>query len=367
MKKFSILSLLLSLPIILPFSLALSFSAYADISRSAFIEQLDSANCTQVPPEIYLDTQKAHFDFANALSLSWISLTTLGENSISAEEFEQQWQLRNLEIIDNPETNLRILLADYKDTMLITYRYTDSNKEWLYNSDGTSDDFEHSFTLGEKTHHGFSQVLSSEWASLLASVRARKGQSNKLWVFGHSLAGALAQLSAAGFEQEGIHVDQVYLSGSPKVGSPKWVEKAQVLLANRVHRVVYEQDLIARLPVNQQALNEFKSISSIAPDFIANSMNEANSLMNFDTLGRQISLDHYANYVEWNESDSVSLEQIYWLNLADDLSIAKHASLSPLDQINNMASVISANTEDHSQLKDDGYFCAMIAALENEH
>jgi len=358
MKKSSLFSLLLGS--------TLSLSVTADISRSGFIEQLDSANCSQVPPEIYLDTQSTQYDFANALSLSWVSLTTLGENLISAEEFEQQWQLTNLEIIDNPEHDLRILIVDYQDTTLVTFRHTDSNKNWLYNADYGLWNFEASFTLGEKTHHGFSRMLLAEWDELLESVKERASTNEKLWVFGHSLGGALAQLSAAGFQNEGLHVDQVYLTGSPKVGSQQWVEKAQTLLEGRVQRLVYENDLIAQLPINDLALNEFRSIFSIVPDFIANSIGGVRSQVKFDTLGRQVALDQYANYVVWNESDSISLEQNYWLNLSAELAQAKQSSWNPVTQLNRMFEIVSGNMENHLLRSEKGYFCAMIKALENE-
>ena len=358
MKKSSIFSLFLGS--------VLSFSSFAEFSRSDFVDQLDSANCSQVPPEIYLDTRSKHYDFANALSLSWISLTTLGENFISAEELEQQWNLTNLEIIDNPEHDLRILIADYHDATLVTFRHTDSNKNWLYNADYGLWNFESSFTLGEKTHHGFSRMLSAEWDEILASVKARTNTNDKLWVFGHSLGAALAQLSAAGFQNEGLYVDQVYLTGSPKVGSDQWVQKAQNLLEGRVHRLVYENDLIAQLPVNDKALDEFRSIFSIVPDLVANTIGGLRSQMKFDTLGRQVSLDQYSNHVEWNESDSIALEKLYWLNLADELASAKHSSWNPITQINRMLEVVGSNMENHLLRSENGYFCAMIKALETE-
>ena len=345
---------------------ALSFSSSADISRSEFIDQLDSANCSQVPPEIYIDTRSKTYDFANALSLSWVSLTTLGENFVSAEELEQQWQITNLEIIDNPEHDMRILIADYHDATLVTFRHTDSNKNWLYNADYGLWNVDSSFTLGEATHHGFSRMLQAEWEDLLESVKARADKNDKLWVFGHSLGGALAQLSAAGFQNEGLYVDQVYLTGSPKVGSDRWVNRAERLLEGRVHRLVYENDLIAQLPVNHQAMSEFRSIFNIVPDFLAKLIGGIRGQMKFDTLGRQVSLDQHANYVEWNSSDSIALEQDYWLNLSDELATAKHSSWNPITQIRNMTSVVTSNMEQHLLRSDKGYFCAMIEVLENE-
>ena len=344
----------------------ISTTAYADIDREFFIDQLDSANCSQVPPEIYLDTHSQTYDLANALSLSWISLTTLEDTAISKEELSDSWNVSNIKVIENAEHDLKIMIADYQDTVLVTFRHTDSNKNWLYNADYGLWDFDASFTLGEKTHHGFSRMLSAEWDSLLTEVSNRTSLNKKLFVFGHSLGAALAQLSAAGFQNSGINVDQVYLTGSPKVASKAWVEKADNLLSGRVYRLSYENDLIARLPIHKEALDEFRTIFSIVPNFVANMIGGARSNMEFDALGQQVSLNQYGSHTVWSPSDTASLEENYWLDMSDDLAAAKNSSWNPITQINRMVGVVSDNLGNHLLRSENGYFCAMIEALETE-
>ncbi len=339
---------------------------HAEISREQFIDQLDSANCSNVPTNIYLDTEAPDYDLANALSLSWISLTTLDDQVLSNAELAQQWGITNPRIIENATHDLKILIADYQDTTLVTFRHTDSNKNWLYNADYGLWDNAASFTLGEQTHHGFTRMLSAEWTALLTEVRRRSESAGKLMVFGHSLGAALAQLSAAGFEAEGLHVDQVYLTGAPKVGSDAWTEKAEALLSGRVHRLIYENDLIAHLPVHNDALDEFRSIFSIVPDFIANSIGGVRANMVFDSLGITQSLNRYGQLTAWSQSDAGAVEEIYWLNMSDDLAEAKHSSWNPITQVQNMAGVVTNNLQNHLLRSDDGYFCAMISALEQE-
>jgi hypothetical protein len=234
MKKSSVFSLILGS--------ALSFSSYADISRSEFIDQLDSANCSQVPPEIYINTSIRDFDFANALSLSWISTAVLEENQVSVEEFEDQWQIANLEIIDNHQFGLRILIADHQDTTLVTFHLDNDHPAWLNSSEFVLSEFKSSFALGEETHQIFSSMLLEEWDDLLERVQDR-AENKELWVYGHGINAAFAQLSAVGFENEGLHVDQIYLTNAPQVGSLKWLANANKLLAERVHSIRYENKL----------------------------------------------------------------------------------------------------------------------------
>lgn len=227
MQKSSVFSLFLGS--------ALSFASYADISRSAFIDQLDSANCSQVPPEIFLDTDTRHYDAANALSLSWITKTALEENRISAEEFEQHWQLSNLEIIDNLQYGLRVLISDYHDTTLVTFHHEAIDTRATNSAASYSNaNRDMSFSLGEATHP-VASLLKEEWDIILSSVISRAQKNSKLWVFGHELGGTFAQLSAVGFETEGLFVDQVYLYNSPAAGSPAWQAAANSLLNGRMY------------------------------------------------------------------------------------------------------------------------------------
>lgn len=246
MQKSSVFSILLGL--------VLSFSSYADISRSEFIDQLDSANCSQVPPEIYLDTSTQHYDFANALSLSWISSAALNHKIISSEDLEQQWHITNLETIENPDNNLKIMIADYQDTVLVAFHYDDNQRNWENNEIAIT----HShFGLEEATHVDFTQTLQETWETLQSYLSTRIDINKKLWIFGEGVGGAFAQLSAVGLENEGLYVDKVYLSNSPTVGSKGWIAKANELLDSRVHSLSYEQI------TNQATNNHWNPVSYI--------------------------------------------------------------------------------------------------------
>jgi hypothetical protein len=350
----------------------------ANITRDAFIDGLDPVNCYQAPSALYLDTSSQTYDLATALSLSWISLTALEstmENRsafITQEDIANNWQVTNIHSIENDARDLKIIIADYQDTVLVTFHHTDSHKNWLHNADDglitnqiETKEHQPSFTLGEQTHDGFSRVLSAQWDQVLSEVKRRMAaktdahMAQKLWVFGHGLGAAFAQLSAVGFEVENIHVDQVYLSGSPKVGGQQWVEKADMLLNGRVHRLTNKNDLISRLPVHHDALDEFRAVSSIA---IVNLTGGVSSNVQYGSLGRQVSL--YDNsHVVWAPSDTVDLEKQYWLDMSDSLADAKHSSWGIPQQADSMRNVISKNLEHHLRSSDDGYFCGMINSL----
>jgi len=217
MRQYLLLSLTLS-------SLFLNY-ADASSSRDAFIDGLDSANCNLAPTELHLDTDAQSYDLANALSLSWISLTTLQASTadpspfITKKDLADNWQITKIRTISNLAHNFKVVVADYQDTVLVTFHHSDDNQTGIWGSEPNP-------TLGQRNHDDYSTMLSSElnkklseelgqeWEELLDEVRSRLNNNQKLWVFGHSSGSALAQLSAAGFKSEGLHVNQDYLSST---------------------------------------------------------------------------------------------------------------------------------------------------------
>lgn len=344
-------------------SASLAVTSAQALERGQFIDQLDPAACDVPPESIYLDTSARTYDFANALSLSWISLGAIEGEALSVDAMASQWGVTNVRFIENTQHDLKIIIADYQDTVLVTFRHTNSNKNWLYNADFGLWNFDDSFTLGEKTHHGFARMLSAEWLNLLEEVQQRTNTGKGLWVFGHSLGAGLAQLASAGFSAEGLYVDQVYLTGSPKAGSDAWVAKAEQYLAGRVYRLAYKEDLVARLPIHEEAIDEFRTLFSIVPEWMAEGIGNARLKMPFASLGAEVELKSDAVFTLWTETDTVALEEAYWLRMSDELATAKQSTWNPIQQLNRMAAVPAKNLENHLLRSEDGYFCGMINVL----
>lgn len=358
MSKSSIISALLFL--------LLSNPTTADISREEFIDQLDSANCNQVPPEIYIDAHSPVYDLANALSLAWLSVTTLSDNFLNEQGLAENWQLKNIEIIHNSKHELKILIADYQESLLVAFHHTDEQNNWLYERDEYSAPLKADFSLGAEIHNGFSHTLNSEWKGVLDSVRKRASETKPLLVFGHHLGAAIAQLGAAGFQAQGIHVSQVYLSAAPKVGSSDWVLKASRLLKDRVFRLSMEDDLTARLPVHSGIVGDFSTLHDSVPSFITNTSSSQSKQMHYQPLGHEVSIYDDASAVTWDETDSFKLEQQYWHSLSNKLIETQIESINPIPQTNTMMSLVARHMDKHQLRGNDGYLCNMISALEND-
>jgi triacylglycerol lipase len=104
---------------------------------------------------------------------------------------------------------------------------------------------------GGRAHKGFLQALGKVWPELGAHLRRlAEVQTRTLWFTGHSLGGALATLAAERAARElGARVGGLYVFGAPRIGDAGF--KARLAaggLERKIFRVVYDADIIARVP-----------------------------------------------------------------------------------------------------------------------
>jgi len=361
-------------PFVVFSSLFFSFSVFANtLTRDDFINQLSVDECHRSPQSIFLDTSNEHFDLANAYSFSWIALQTLDVDSSTFDDdpdadlihAQENWGLSNIKMIDHQGMNVRAMVTDVDDVTVIAFRHTDSNLNWLFNADYGLWNFEHSFTLGEKVHHGFGKMLGSIWEPLVEEVRARAESDRKVYVVGHSLGAALAVLASAGFEAEGIDVFQVYATGTPKVASETWAVLAQQWLVDtKVFRITNNLDLFSRIPISNLALDEFRELFTFVPDFMANAIGGLRSQMPYGVIGEHILMEMTDGLTHTDALGSELAEQDYWLTMAEQFVEIDETADNIVDNIQRKIAVVQHNLSVHLMRKEnDGYTCSMINAL----
>lgn len=350
-----------------------SVTAANTISRDDFINQLSIEQCQSSPEYIYIDTDTKEFDLANAYSFSWVALQTLDVDPNSFEDdadadlvkAEQQWGIKNIKMLENKRWNVKVMLATYGDDVFLTFRHTDSNLNWLLNADYGLWNFPHSFTMGEPVHHGFGTMLGAVWDDILVQLRNEQYANKPIHVFGHSLGGALALLAAPGLEFEGLEVAQVYATGAPKVAGRSWQAMAQQQLADTpTFRITNTQDLFARIPVSNLALDEFREMFSFVPDIIANAIGGVRSQMEYGVIGNEAVMTSELTLSYENSLASELSEQNYWLGIADQFRAIDSTSNNIVDNLQQKAGIISGNLSVHLMRKpEDGYTCSMIKLL----
>ncbi len=109
-------------------------------------------------------------------------------------------------------------------------------------------------TIGE-VHDGFYSALRKVWGVALpkGEVLPKRlvNRGNKtIWITGHSLGGALAELCAAqAMFVSKIPVQGVYTFGQPRVGNKDFAAAVNEKLGSGIFRFVNDRDIVPRVPL----------------------------------------------------------------------------------------------------------------------
>ena len=97
---------------------------------------------------------------------------------------------------------------------------------------------------GMEVHEGFKQALDIVWVPLMSALN-RLNSSQRLWITGHSLGGALAKLAA---KRMPLALAGVYTFGEPRGGNAPFRDAYDLMLKPKTFRVVDAEDFITRIP-----------------------------------------------------------------------------------------------------------------------
>jgi triacylglycerol lipase len=103
-------------------------------------------------------------------------------------------------------------------------------------------------------HKGFHDALHAVWEiafggrEILPARLLARGD-RKVWITGHSLGGALAELCAAQAQiASHVPVQGVYTFGQPRCGDDGFAELIQAALGQRIFRFINDKDIVPRVP-----------------------------------------------------------------------------------------------------------------------
>lgn len=178
---------------------------------------------------------------------------TLGSNDENSARFFQEYAQGLLGstcaklYTDNGE-DTEVGIAVTEDAVYIAFRGSeeDSLDDWQNNFQ--TDTYE--IQSGDWTvnlHSGFWDAWEAVAWPVKTSVRNNSGK--KIYLMGHSLGGALAQIAAFALERDGDEVDAVITFGSPRVGLSDWTTFAlNTGLSDKIINVIDPSDPVPFLP-----------------------------------------------------------------------------------------------------------------------
>jgi triacylglycerol lipase len=212
--------------------------------------QVASPTSDQSPRTFHLPTLRAAYsDRTAALMARLAQLAYDGDfepPSINLPAGLAQLGFTSVQSFADPKTQGVAFLAESGELIALSFRGTKTERNWI--TDLTID-FLHPDGANEKlsVHRGFyeafCQLADSGLTKAIEAAKKKSSGRTPIYVTGHSLGGALAQIAAAKFGDDQIAA--CYTFGSPRVGNSYfdlWVKAPS-------YRVVNHADIVPQLPL----------------------------------------------------------------------------------------------------------------------
>ena len=157
-------------------------------------------------------------------------------------------------IYDLPsDTNGFVGYLPSDSTIYISFRGSQTLRNWITNLDFEKTAYTSFPECACEVHEGFYEAEQAVIDGIVSEVKKLKKQfpSYKVKNTGHSLGGALAQLTSMDLYKAGIY-NTVYDFGQPRTGDEHFAEFASSLAAYvPTYRIVHDQDIVPHLPATK--------------------------------------------------------------------------------------------------------------------
>jgi triacylglycerol lipase len=159
----------------------------------------------------------------------------------------------SLDFFDHRDT--QGFVVENSDVTVVAFRGTQPGRamDWFVDLNAIQRPWDH--RVG-RVHGGFYDALKAIWGAVLPDARRvlperlRTRGQRTVWMTGHSLGGALAELCAAQAALvEGIPVQGVYTFGQPRVGTSEFARTMHDTFGARIYRIVNDRDIVPRVPL----------------------------------------------------------------------------------------------------------------------
>jgi triacylglycerol lipase len=137
-----------------------------------------------------------------------------------------------------------VLVGNEQD-LVLTFRGTEltSLQDWITNSECSQ-----TKASGGRVHAGFWQDWQMVWAQVETQLQESRQKSQRFWLTGHSLGGALAMVAAVQLQLMGHKIDGIYSFGAPRLGDRDFALHFNRRLYAQTFRLVNHKDIVPHLP-----------------------------------------------------------------------------------------------------------------------
>lgn len=154
------------------------------------------------------------------------------------------WKYQRFHWIEDQDTDTQVFVVEKDNHLVISFRGTSSGRDALIDLK-----FFRTSAFGGigRVHRGFKKALDSVWDQL-KNVVASFGKQKRLFVCGHSLGAALAQLAAYRLALSGATIAGVYVYGSPRIGNKNFREAYNERLKKQTFLHINNTDIVTKAP-----------------------------------------------------------------------------------------------------------------------
>jgi triacylglycerol lipase len=197
--------------------------------------------------------KKPDFDLVNAWRLCEFALIAYADRAF-IEDQTKELKAAGYVIDTDGSTETEYVFVSGPDDLVVAFRGTEIDNFWGSVHDWLTDFKVHlrGDEHGNRIHTGFTAALDRVWKGLNDRIQdvVRRNRKIRIWITGHSLGAALANVAAYRATVNGFFdVHAVYTFGSPRVGDDGFKRYfVTSSLDDRTFRFRNNSDIVTRVP-----------------------------------------------------------------------------------------------------------------------
>jgi pimeloyl-ACP methyl ester carboxylesterase len=157
----------------------------------------------------------------------------------------RRWDFSLVSEILDPATDTNGFIASRDKVLVVAFRGTSGFRDFVTDVDIRR--VRPEWAAGG-VHSGFENALDGVWSQLISRLGPPAAQHKDIWLTGHSLGAALAQLAALRLSRAGYRVHRVYTFGTPRIGDKDFVADYDRRLSEQSFPHVNWRDVVTRVP-----------------------------------------------------------------------------------------------------------------------
>ena len=192
---------------------------------------------------------------ANAIRMAEFSqLAYMKEDYARSLLTSPHWGFDKMVWIEDKATDTQAFAAAHSDYIIVSFRGTKEPRDFLTDLMIRKKPFlsdEKSESRFGEVHRGFNMAFESVRDQLKATIEAFESErpGRPIFVTGHSLGAALAQLGALYLASIGKDVASVYTFGAPRVGDKDFQQSYEAVLKDRTFLHINNADIVTTIPL----------------------------------------------------------------------------------------------------------------------